>query len=129
MSSSSSMSISRSSCSESGSASLASLWPFLNHFNWMDETHKGDILVKIEVLVNVVYYYLSWKNWFHVDIFFFVYWKNLKAVVAVTKWYLLTKIVLFSDRTKTIYSNSEMSEQFLTTECFLTFAWRFLRSN
>ena len=71
------------------------------------------------------------------------------------KWYFVTKIVLTycekkysSDRekllkfeaegprickifeiTRTIYSNSERSEQFLVTECFLTCSWRFLRSN
>ena len=31
--------------------------------------------------------------------------------------------------TRTICSNSERSEQFLVTECFLTCSWRFLRSN
>ena len=31
--------------------------------------------------------------------------------------------------TRTIYSNSERSEQFLVTECFLTCSCRFLRSN
>jgi hypothetical protein len=30
--------------------------------------------------------------------------------------------------TRTIYSNSESSEQFLSTECFLTCFWRFLIS-
>ena len=70
------------------------------------------------------------------------------------KWYFVTKIVLtycekklFSwsrktfdirgrrprickifEITRTIYSNSERSEQFLVTECFLTCSWRFLRS-
>ena len=31
-------------------------------------------------------------------------------------------------RIRTIFSNSERSEQFLVTECFLTCSWRFLRS-
>ena len=31
--------------------------------------------------------------------------------------------------TRTIYSNSERSEQFLVTECFFTSSWRFLISN
>ena len=31
--------------------------------------------------------------------------------------------------TRTIYSNSERSEQFSVTECFLTYSWRFLISN
>ena len=30
---------------------------------------------------------------------------------------------------RTIYSNSESSEQFLVPECFLTCSWRFLTSN
>jgi hypothetical protein len=30
---------------------------------------------------------------------------------------------------RTIYSNSESSEQVLVTECFLTCSWRFLISN
>ena len=68
------------------------------------------------------------------------------------KWYFVTKIVLtYCEKklfywsrktfeilgwrlticknfeiTKTIYSNSERSEQFLVTECFLTSSWRFL---
>ena len=60
------------------------------------------------------------------------------------KWPFLTKIVLtycekklfwrprickIFEITRTIYSNSERSEQFLVTECFLTCSWRFLRSN
>ena len=35
----------------------------------------------------------------------------------------------FSKKFRTIYSNSERSEEFLVTECFLTCFWRFLRSN
>ena len=35
----------------------------------------------------------------------------------------------FAKNTGTIYSNSERSEQFLVTECFLTYSWRFLISN
>jgi hypothetical protein len=35
----------------------------------------------------------------------------------------------FLEITRTIYSNSERSEQVLVTECFLTCPWRFLRSN
>ena len=31
--------------------------------------------------------------------------------------------------TRTIYSNSERSEQVLVTECFLTCSWKFLISN
>ena len=31
--------------------------------------------------------------------------------------------------TRTIYSNSERSEQFLKPNAFLTYSWRFLRSN
>ena len=34
----------------------------------------------------------------------------------------------FFEITRTIYSNSERSEQCLSTECFLNFFWRFLIS-
>ena len=33
------------------------------------------------------------------------------------------------ENTRTIYSNSKRSEQFLVTECFLTCSWRFLMPN
>ena len=35
----------------------------------------------------------------------------------------------FFSITRTIFSHSERSEQFLLTECFLTCSWRFLISN
>ena len=38
-------------------------------------------------------------------------------------------ILLIFEITRTIYSNSEMSEQLLVTECILTFSWRFLIFN
>ena len=61
-------------------------------------------------------------------------------------WYFVTKIVLVIEKTfgirgwkpricknfemtRTIYSNSESSEEYLVTECFLTCSWRFLMSN
>ena len=40
------------------------------------------------------------------------------------------RICKISEITRTIYSNSERSEQFLVTECFFNFcSWRFLISN
>ena len=39
---------------------------------------------------------------------------------------LWEKIVLVIEKIFKIYSNSESSEQFLVTECFLTCSWRFL---
>ena len=40
----------------------------------------------------------------------------------------MPRICKIFDITRTIYSNSERSEQFLVTECFLTCSWRFLTS-
>ena len=48
-------------------------------------------------------------------------WENIVLVIE--------KNCKIFENTKTIYSNSERSEQFLVTECFLTSSWRFLRSN
>ena len=57
-----------------------------------------------------------------------------KKIVLVTEktfwnWRLKAKICKNFEITWTIYSNSERCEQFLGTECFSTFSWRFLRSN
>ena len=58
--------------------------------------------------------------------------------LTMWEWYFNTKIVLTRcekkyssdfDITKSIYSNSERSEQFLVKTCFLSCSWRFLRSN
>ena len=84
-----------------------------------------------------------------------LYLLDLEKSAPNQQWYFVTKVVLtYSQKklfewswktfeirgwrprickcfeiTRTIYSNSARSDQFLVTECFLTCSWRFLISN
>ena len=53
-------------------------------------------------------------------------WEKIVLVIEKNFWNWIFKIF---EITRTIYSNSQRSEQSLVTECFLTCSWRFLRSN
>ena len=57
-------------------------------------------------------------------------WEKTVLVIEKNIWNsrLKGKNCKIFEITRTIYSNSERSEQFLVTECFLTCSWRFLRS-
>ena len=61
-----------------------------------------------------------YQNWSH------LLWERVVLLIE-KKWRL--RICKFFEITRTIYSNSERSDQFLETDFFLTCSWRFLRSN
>ena len=74
---------------------------------------------------------LSWNgnvisaNWILLPKFF---WSTLiKYFRRFLRW--RTRFCKIFEITRTIYSNSERSEQFLVTECFLTYSWMFLIPN
>ena len=54
-------------------------------------------------------------------------WPTVRKTFVIRCW--RPRICKTFEITWTIYSNSERSEQFLVTECFLTCSWRFLRYN
>ena len=62
-----------------------------------------------------------------------LFWPTVRKIILVIKknfwnsWPSASNLQTF-EITRTIYSNSERSEQFLVTECFFTCSWRFLRS-
>ena len=58
-------------------------------------------------------------------------WQKIVLEIEKNFWNsrLKPRICKIFEITRTIYSNSERSEQCLETECFLTCSWRFLISN
>ena len=80
-------------------------------------------MTAVEILMVFCYQICSdllWKKMF--------YWSREKLLkFEIRGW--RPKIWNSFEITRTIFSNSERSEQFLVTECFLTCSWRFLISN
>ena len=52
-------------------------------------------------------------------------WEKIVLVIEKNFWISRLRIFKIFEITRTIYSNSERSEQFLVTECFFNLFWRF----
>ena len=75
------------------------------------------------------------KHWINGVLLPKLFWPTVrkKNVLVIEKNFWNSRLkaenLKFFEITRTIYSSSERSEQFLVTECFLTCSWKFLISN
>ena len=82
----------------------------------------ASILLKIPCAKSMLFCFQNWSD---------LLWEKIVLVTRKTFeiWGWRPRICKFFEMTRTTHSNSERSDQFLKQNAFLTYSWRFLRSN
>ena len=82
------------------------------------------------LILNIVAHALQYSMVFYYQNCSDLLWEKIVIMIKVTFWNsrLRDENLQIFEITRTIYTNSERSELFFVTTCFLIFSWRFLIS-